>query len=57
MKTKLNEAGSAQQTMQPPEHLTPEEQLLLRFYRKLSEPERAYIRRAVEAMYLGGSPS
>lgn len=56
MKTKLNDAGSVQPAVQPSEQLTLEEQLLLRFYRQLSEPEQAYIRRAVEAMCVGKSP-
>ena len=45
---------------QPPEQVaqpqmecvTPEERLILRFYRQLDAPEQAFIRRALEAMVL-----
>lgn len=39
------------------EWVTPEERLLLRFYRQLGEAEQAFMRRAIEAMVLRESPS
>lgn len=32
------------------EWITPEERLLLRFYRRLSEPDQTFIRMAIDAM-------
>ncbi|TIH10818.1 hypothetical protein [Pseudomonas leptonychotis] len=39
------------------ECVTPEERLLLRFYRQLGEVEQVFMRRAIEAMVLRESPS
>ena len=39
------------------EWVTPEERLLLRFYRQLDETEQAFMRRAIEAMACRESPS
>jgi hypothetical protein len=38
------------------ECVTPEERLLLRFYRQLSEPDRLFMQRAIEAMVSAGRP-
>lgn len=38
------------------EWVTPEERLLLRFYRQLGQAEQAFMRRAIEAMVLRESP-
>ncbi len=38
------------------EWVTPEERLLLRFYRQLDQGEQAFIRRAIEAMVTRDSP-
>lgn len=54
MKTEVLEAvgdqpgGRVAQPMM--ECVTPEERLLLRFYRQLSEPDRLFMRRSIEAM-------
>jgi len=37
--------------------VTPEERLLLRFYRQLGEVEQAFMRRSIEAMVLREFPS
>lgn len=39
------------------EWVTPEERLLLRFYRQLEDAEQAFMRRAIEAMVCRDSPS
>lgn len=39
------------------ECVTPEERLLLRFYRQLGETEQGFMRRAIEAMVCRESPS
>lgn len=39
------------------ECMTPEEWLLLRFYRQLDQGEQAFMRRAIEAMATRDSPS
>lgn len=38
------------------ECVTPEERLLLKFYRQLSEPDRLFMQRAIEAMVIAGRP-
>jgi len=38
------------------EWVTPEERLLLRFYRQLDQGEQAFMRRAIEAMVTRDSP-
>lgn len=54
MSTEVLEAVGDQpggQVAQPMmECVTPEERLLLRFYRQLSEPDRLFMRRAIEAI-------
>lgn len=41
----------AERVAQPQmEYVTPEERLLLRFYRQLNEGEQVFMRRAIEAM-------
>lgn len=43
--------------MQPlKEWVTPEERLLLRFYRQLDQGEQAFMRRAIEALATRDSP-
>lgn len=39
------------------ECVTPEERLLLRFYRQLDQGEQAFMRRAIEALAMRDSPS
>lgn len=47
----------AERVAQPArECLTPEERLLLRFYRQLDAGEQAYMRRAIEAVAMLSSP-
>lgn len=54
MSTEVREAVGeqlAERVAQPErECLTPEERLLLRFYRQLDQGEQAFMRRAIEAM-------
>lgn len=55
----LEAVGSqpAERVAQPQrECVTPEERLLLRFYRQLDAPEQAFMRRALEAMVLRTVP-
>lgn len=55
----LEAVGSqpAERVAQPQmECVTPEERLLLRFYRQLDAPEQAFMRRAMEAMVLRTVP-
>lgn len=48
----------AERVAQPQqEWVTPEERLLLRFYRQLDVGEQAFMRRAIEAMATRDSPS
>ncbi|MFU3873532.1 hypothetical protein ACM7HL_12800 [Pseudomonas aeruginosa] len=60
MSTEVREAVGGQpveQVAQPlMECVTPEERLLLRFYRQLGEAERLFMRRAMEAMVPGVVP-
>lgn len=47
----------AEQVAQPErEWVTPEERLLLRFYRQLDQGEQAFMRRAIEAIATRDSP-
>ena len=47
----------AERVAQPErEWVTPEERLLLRFYRQLDAGEQAYMRRAIEAVATRSSP-
>lgn len=47
----------AQRAAQPErEWVTPEERLLLRFYRQLDQGEQAFMRRAIEAVATRSSP-
>lgn len=61
MKTEVLEAvgdqpgGRVAQPMM--ECVTPEERLLLRFYRQLGEVEQAFMRRSIEAMVMRESPT
>ena len=61
MKTEVLEAVGdqpAERVAQPQmEWVTPEERLLLRFYRLLGDAEQAFMRRAIEAMVCRDSPS
>lgn len=54
MKTEVLEAVADQPgglvTQPMMEWVTPEERLLLRFYRQLSEPDRWFMNRAIEAI-------
>ncbi|WP_333983499.1 hypothetical protein [Ectopseudomonas khazarica] len=60
MRSDVREAAAGQpeeQGVQPlQEWVTPEERLLLRFYRKLDQGEQAFMRRAVEALATRDSP-
>jgi len=60
MSTEVREAVGeqlAERVAQPErECLTPEERLLLRFYRQLDAGEQAYMRRAIEAVATRSSP-
>lgn len=60
MSTEVREAVGeqlAERVAQPArECLTPEERLLLRFYRQLDAGEQAYMRRAIEAVAMLSSP-
>lgn len=60
MSSDVREAAAGQpedQGMQPlKEWVTPEERLLLRFYRQLDQGEQAFMRRAVEAVAMRDSP-
>lgn len=48
----------AERVAQPErEWVTPEERLLLRFYRQLDQGEQAFMRRAIEALVTRDSPS
>lgn len=48
----------AERVAQPArEWVTPEERLLLRFYRQLDQGEQAFMRRAIEALATRRSPS
>ena len=61
MSTDVREAVGeqlAERVAQPErEWVTPEERLLLRFYRQLDAGEQAFMRRAIEAMATRDSPS
>lgn len=61
MSTDVREAVGeqlAERVAQPErEWVTPEERLLLRFYRQLDAGEQAFMRRAIEAMVRRDSPS
>ena len=47
----------AERVAQPErEWVTPEERLLLRFYRQLDQGEQAYMRRAIEALATRSTP-
>ncbi len=47
----------AERVAQPErEYLTPEERLLVRFYRRLDQGEQAFMRRAIEALATRDSP-
>lgn len=60
MSTEVREAVGeqlAERVAQPErECLTPEERLLLRFYRQLDAGEQAFMRRAIEAVATRSSP-
>lgn len=60
MSSDVREAAAGQpedQGMQPlKEWVTPEERLLLRFYRQLDKGEQASMLRAIEALATGDSP-
>lgn len=59
MSSDVREAAASQpedQGVQPLEWVTPEERLLLRFYRQLDAGEQAFMRRAIEAMATRDSP-
>lgn len=60
MSTDVREAVGeqlAQRVAQPErEWVTPEERLLLRFYRQLDQGEQAFMRRAIEAVATRSSP-
>lgn len=60
MSTEVYEAVGdqpAERDAQPlQEWVTPEERLLLRFYRQLNDGERAFMRRAIEAMATRRAP-
>lgn len=61
MNTDVNAAVGeqlAERVAQPArEWVTPEERLLLRFYRQLDQGEQAFMRRAIEALATRSSPS
>lgn len=61
MSTDVREAVAGQpveRVVQPQkEWVTPEERLLLRFYRKLNKAEQDFMRRAIEGMVPRESPS
>lgn len=61
MSTEVREAVGeqlAERVAQPArEWVTPEERLLLRFYRQLDAGEQAFMRRAIEALAMRDSPS
>lgn len=61
MSSELNAAVGeqlAEQVAHPArEWVTPEERLLLRFYRQLDAGEQAFIRRAIKALATRDSPS
>lgn len=60
MRSDVREAAAGQpedQGVQPlQEWVTPEERLLLRFYRKLDQGEQAFMRRAIKAVAVRDSP-
>ncbi|WP_417778622.1 hypothetical protein [Stutzerimonas xanthomarina] len=60
MSSDLNAADGeqlAERVAQPGrEWVTPEERLLLRFYRQLGHADQAFMRRAIEAIVLKKSP-
>ncbi|WP_192980919.1 hypothetical protein [Pseudomonas sp. EggHat1] len=60
MRSDVREAAAGQpvdQGVQPlQEWVTPEERLLLRFYRQLDQGEQAFMRRAIEALATRDSP-
>lgn len=60
MSTDVREAVGeqlAERVAQPErEWVTPEERLLLRFYRQLDQGEQAFMRRAIEAVATRSSP-
>lgn len=60
MSTEVREAVGeqlAERVAQPArEWVTPEERLLLRFYRQLDAGEQAFMRRAIEALAARSSP-
>jgi hypothetical protein len=60
MSSGVQEAAAGQpedQGVQPlQEWVTPEERLLLRFYRQLDQGEQAFVRRAIEAIVTRDSP-